>query len=355
MSPPRRRKRVAEGIYEDQWGLAATVKVGPRQREQRFPNGTSLEFLAAWRERTRDDLLDTVDEEAPPLPGTFADDAPRFEQTIAGRVSFKADRSHLRAWLPRLGPLLRRKIRPAHVTAAIAAWTTEKVSARTIRHRVRVLRELYRALDGRHAPTPTAGVTLPKPADPHPVAVPWSMVQAVAKSLKRGKRGKKAHGQTKRIAPIDYAVSVKGYARFLVRATTGQRPVQIMRATPEDVDLKRKLWYVRAAKGGVAIALPLDAEMVKAWKTFIKADAWGSFNTTAFGQLLRRHGWSDRYRPYALRSTLAIDMILGGADLSDVQAALGHRRIQTTQTHYAGLQLARARKTLRRRRRGALN
>lgn len=350
----RRRKRIAEGVYEDAYGIAATVKVGKKQREQRFPRGTSLEFLAAWRARARDDLLDIADDDAPPLPGTFAGDLEHYLKKIEAKAKYKSDRSHLRAWLPRVGPLLRRRIRASHVTTAIAAWKAEETSARTIRHRVRVLRELYHGLDGRYAPTPVIGVELPKPEAPHPVAVPWTMVRAVAESLKQGKAGEKAHGPNRTIAPVDYAHPEKGRARFLVLATTGQRPAQLMRALPTDVDLKRKLWYVRAAKGGLSTALPLDSQMVNAWKAFIKADAWGPFDTTAFGKLLRRHGWSEEYKPYALRSTLAIDMILGGADLSDVQAALGHRRIQTTQTHYAGLQLARMRRALKRKKRAAL-
>ena len=40
--PPRRRVRVAEGIYKDRHGLAATVKVNGIQREVRFPRGTPL-------------------------------------------------------------------------------------------------------------------------------------------------------------------------------------------------------------------------------------------------------------------------------------------------------------------------
>ena len=37
-----RRTRVAEGVYKDRYGLAATVKVHGVQREIRFPPDTSL-------------------------------------------------------------------------------------------------------------------------------------------------------------------------------------------------------------------------------------------------------------------------------------------------------------------------
>lgn len=342
----RRRKRIGEGIYEDQHGVAATVKVANRQREQRFPAGTSLEFIAAWRRETRDRLLDDKDDAgvAAIAPGTYAGDVETYLKAIAHRTAFKADRSHLRAWLPTFGPLRRRSIRPSHVAKVVQAWLQANKGARTIRHRARVLRELWRHLDGPHAPTPVLGLTLPKPPAPHPVAVPWTVVTRVAKSLKAGKRHAEGYGDD----------CVQGHARFLVLATTGQRPTQVKRAKREDLDLRRGIWFVRAAKGGVGIALPLDADMKAAWRAFIKADAWGPYDSRSFSQLLRRHGWPPKIRPYTLRHTLAIDMILGGADMGDVQGAMGHRQIETTRKHYASLQLARMRRALKLKKRGRL-
>lgn len=349
-----RRRRVATGVYEDRSGLAAVVKVGRRRREQRFPPGTSLEFIQAWRQRVCEDFLDDQDAGAPTLPGTYADDLEGYLQVIATRVAFRADRSHLRAWLPALGAKLRRQVRPSHVGTVVRQWQTAGKSARTIRHRLRVLRELYRRLDGPHAPTPVTGIALPRIPAPHPVAVPWAMVQRVAKSLERGKVGVKAHGPTKRRSRVHYPDPVKGHARFLVLATTGQRPAQVMRAEPADVDLKRRIWFVRPAKGGTAVALPLDPAMVRAWKAFMAAKAWGPYDSRSFSLLLRRHGWPAGVRPYQLRHTLAIDLILGGADLGDVQAALGHRQIETTRRHYAPIQLARLRRSLKLAKRGGL-
>lgn len=346
-----KRKRVGEGVYTDDSGLSATVKVHGKQKEQRFPVGTSLTFIAAWRQRTRDDLLD----ETPVEPsGSFAQDLERYLRRAVSRPGFKADRAHLRAWLPQIGPLERRRVRSTHVTVALQAWTAANVSPRTIRHRLRVLKALWVALDGPHAPHPTLGVPLPRVPAPHPVAVSWSMVQRVAKSLARGARGKKAHGPLKTIAPVKYPEPKKTRARFLVLATTGQRPTQVMRAVRTDVDLKRRIWFVRAAKGGTGIALPLSDPMILAWQAFIAADAWGTYDTRSFVALLRRHGWPKGIRPYALRHTLAIDLLLGGADLGDVQAALGHRQIETTRRHYAAMQLSRQRKVMGQLKRGGL-
>ena len=43
---------VAIGYPRDQYGIAATVKVGREQREQRFPPDTAIKTMEAWRLRT---------------------------------------------------------------------------------------------------------------------------------------------------------------------------------------------------------------------------------------------------------------------------------------------------------------
>lgn len=350
----RRRTRIAPGIYDDRYGRAATVKVGIQQVEKRFPPGTPLDTIQAWQARIRADLLEdrletaTVDE---PLPdrGTFAGDLPRRLKQIAGRASYKSDRSHLRAWLPFVGRLKRPAIRPSHVRAAFSAWLAEGKSPRTIRHRRRVFRELYVGLDGAHARPPLKGVAIPKPDDPHPTPTPIATIQRVAASLKRGTAGEKRHGPKRTLAAVQYSEPAKARARFLVRATTGQRPAQIMRAEQGDIDLTRRIWFVRSAKGGLAIPLPLTPDMVKAWKVFIAADAWGPFDTRSFSKTIQRHGWPKGTRPYNLRHTFAIDHLLAGTPIGDLQGLLGHRQIETTRKFYGPVLLALLTKTVGRR------
>ncbi len=350
----RTRTRVASGIYRDQYGLAATVKVGRVQREQRFAPDEPLDTIKAWQARTRADLTDDREEtrtidDAVPERGTFAGDLPRRLKQIEGWAQFASDRSHLRAWLSFVGPLRRTAIRPSHVRAAFSAWATAGKSPRTIRHRRRVFRELYQGLDGAHARPPIKGIKIPKPEDPHPTPVPLATIQKVAASLKRGKVGKKRHGPKRTLASVQYAEPAKARARFLVRATTGQRPSQIMRAKPADVDLKRRIWFVRAGKGGHAIPLPMTPDMVRAWKAFAAADAWGTFDSRSFSKTLRRHGWPKGVWPYSLRHTFAIDHLLAGTSIGDLQGLLGHKQIETTRRHYAPVLLSLLRKTVGRR------
>jgi integrase len=346
-----RGTKIAEGIYEDAFGHSAMVKVGRTQREKRFPADWPLQKMQAWQTQKRAELEgereDAADLEAPlPERGTYAADLPRYLLLIKNRPQYKSDRSHLRAWLPLIGHLHRDGgIKPSHVAVAFAQWLAEGKSPTTIRHRRRVLRELYQGLDGVHAKPPIKGVKLPRLLRPHPTPVPIAMIRKVAASLKRGKWGEKRHGPKRTLARVHYALPTKTRARFLVRATTGQRPAQIMRTDPGDVDLVRRVWFVRAAKGGDPVPLPLNDEMIRAWTLFAKADAWGRFNTRSFSLTVRRHGWPTTIRPYNLRHTFAIDHLLAGTDLGDVQGLLGHRQIDTTRRFYAPVLLARLRKT----------
>ncbi len=342
-SNPRTRTRIALGIYRDAYGLAATVKVGKIQRERRFPPDEDLERVKSWQIQKRAELDGERESQPEPCRGTFADDLGRRLKQIAGRPSFKSDRSHLQAWLPFLAKLKRSSVTVDHVQAAVSSWLTAGKSARTIIHRRRVLRELWIGLDGIHARPPIKGVKMPRPEDPHPTPVPLEMIRRVATSLRKGLEHEHRCGPLRTVVRMFAPTPEQTTARFLVRATTGQRPSQIMRAQPEDVDLTRRIWFVHAGKRGRAIPLPLNQDMMDAWRAFIAANAWGRFDTRSFSKTIRRHGWPKGVRPYALRHNFAIDLLLAGADLGDVQGLLGHKQIETTRKFYAPILVARLR------------
>jgi integrase len=327
-----RRTRVAEGVYQDAYGFAAVIKLRGVQREKRFPPSTPVDTMKSWRIQTRAEL----DVERPArviaVRGTLESDGDRFLTRKRGTIGYKAERAHLHAWYPRFGALRRSAITAEAVREQIARWRSQSAAARTIRHRCRVLRACYVALDGERVRHPLVGVALPKLPQSDPVAVPIAILRDVARRLKASGRP-------------------EVYARFLVRATTGQRPAQIMRAQPGDLDLKRRIWFVRAAKGGNPVALPLNDDAVNAWTVFAAANAWGPFDTGRDADVLRAHGWPEGIRPYACRHTFAIDLLLSGAaDLGDLQGLLGHKQIQTTRNFYAPVLVARLAKAVRTRR-----
>jgi len=342
------RRKIAKNIYVDAEGYASVVvQVRGQQQELRFDPGTELETLEKQRDQLRADLHDQAPASA---RGTLAHDAVRYLKQIAGRPGFKADRSHLRAWLDKFGPRQRARLNAGDVRTAIAEWrkhgthvggrgtrTRRAIAApaseKTLMERYRVLRHLYKTLDGPKAKTPCDDVERPKPAAATPVGVDVRIVQKVATALETRARGTKVRSPER-----------QDYARYLMLTTTLQRPAQLMRAIAEDFHVTSQFWIVRGAKGGPTHAIHLNKEMRAAVRLLLAAGALGPYEEPAqqtcqanLLELARAHGWPKTIPLYNARHSGAIDAIEAGADLGDLQAMLGHASIDTTRRFYAGI------------------
>lgn len=328
------------GVIRDRYGFRAYVKVGRLQRERRFPPDTLTKEMQKWRDETRVALRAV---RVPVSRNSLQADAARYLKQIAGRPGSAADRSHLQAWLDRYGTMVRSQVNAEHVRTALAEWRTagtwtggrgdrpraatkKPAAEKTLQQRWRVLRHLYKTLDGPHAPTPCDDVPRPRPAAATPVGVHISKVQRVADRL--AARAKDT--------PIQ-SVERKDYARFMMLTTTLQRPAQLTRAIAEDFHLAEQFWIVRGAKGGPTHAIHLNAEMRKAVKLLLGAGALGTYDDKKLLAVARAHGWPATIPLYNARHSGAIDAIAAGADLGDVQAMLGHASIETTRRFYAGI------------------
>jgi len=314
-----RRRTIAPGVYEDAYGYAVRWRDRGRPREKRFPRDTPIDRLKAYRAEQQRQVADLT------VPtGSLVRDVARFLTTRKGRPSFKSDRAHLRPWVHRFKRLSRWHITRELVEQAIAFWRAAGYSARELRHRVRILQQLYHALDGAASRTPCDDVTLPPIPKPRPISVSDDVVRSVAEQLWKGEQvGHLRDGKTR--------------ARYLVLATTGQRPAQVMRARREDVDLARRLWFVRPAKGDGGTTLYLNDDMVRAWQVFVEAQAWGAYDSRSFAKVLRRNGWPKGIRPYTLRHSVGLGLSARQVDLGDIQSHMGHSSPATTRIYVPGL------------------
>jgi integrase len=319
------RLRIGACQYQDASGIDTIVKYRGLIARERWPLDSDPEERARWVARSRSELMDRHADDptdAPPRPSkskaTLTDDITRFLKQREGRAGYAADKSHLQAWALRLGPRIRRTLTREDVNLAIAAWRAEKKADKTIIHRCRALRDLYRVLDGPKAATPLDGADLPKTPHPHPVAPPMPVLRKVAKHM------------AKHATP-------KYYARFLVLSLCAQRPAQVERAKPEDLDFRRKTWIVRSAKNEPSHTIHLNAEQVEAWKLFAKLECWGQRAFKQYWKALRDAGYPKAMSPYNVRHAAAQDALRRGADLGDVQGLLGHTEIETTRRMYAPL------------------
>lgn len=361
MARAGKRTTVAPGIYRDQRGYEAVARGGGLEEWKRFEYDDlkkDIKAIQRWQATTKAALLDRA-ADAPPKAerGTLAHGHATYLKRREGRKGYKSDRSHLKAWEKTLGKSKGAKLTPEQCENLIATWRSAGRSEKTIRHRVRVFKEAWHALNGKRSVTPIDGIKLPKPIQPSPRPVSADIIRAVAASLRAGLTITQRCGPTRKKVTVNRASSPVTYARFLVRALTGQRADQIMNTQPTDVDLDARIWWVRPAKGGNAIPFPLNDEQIVAWQIFIAAPtskqnptgAWGAWDWRSFSKTLKRHGWPADIPPKNLRHTFAIDHLLAGTDLGDLQGLLGHANVQTTRTFYAPVLVSRLASAMTRR------
>src|SRR5262245_43910678 len=91
-----KRQRVANGIYADRYGLEAIVTVGPAREAGRFPLGTNLDDIEAWRLETRARLIKARGIVGP--AGTLASDIAIFLEALPAGPTRAGYEQLLRHW-----------------------------------------------------------------------------------------------------------------------------------------------------------------------------------------------------------------------------------------------------------------
>jgi site-specific recombinase XerD len=124
----------------------------------------------------------------------------------------------------------------------------------------------------------------------------------------------------------------------------GLRCAEALALRPRDVQLARHEIRVNAGKGGKDRVVWIDeatVEILARWKELRPRSEW-FFCTLAGGQLSaadvrkmmarrgRKAGIELRVHPHLLRHTYASELLEDGASLVEVQALLGHERLETT-------------------------
>jgi integrase len=315
--------------------IRATVKYGNcAQKERRFTPGTPKRVIRDWKRRELARMMKRSPQPERAAPaGSLGKDVEAYVRLVRHLADWVSRRAELRAWVVALGDRPRHTVTREDVLRVRGAWVEAGVAAKSVNNRVSALRNLYRVLDGpdggpspcdRLAPLPTVKV----PPRTITAAEVNRVLAALLAQASAGRRGR----------PALHALQDR--ARLMVLASTGKRPIEVERAQPDDVDLQARVWRTRDAKGGFSPGLYLNAEMVLAWEAFIAAEAWGPF-PDHFPRRLRRAGWPPGVRPYNLRHSTWIEASERGVDLADIQAGAGHRRIDTTRTHYVPVRASR--------------
>ena len=116
----RARRRIAKGIYKDQYGLAATVKVRGQQREKRFPPDTSIKTIKNWQGDTKAALA-----QAP--PGDWPGDVRGRRRAVSRRAHARCRPTtnvltHLALWCAEFGPRNRHTIETLEIDTVLSRW-----------------------------------------------------------------------------------------------------------------------------------------------------------------------------------------------------------------------------------------
>ena len=325
----KKRVRKSEGIYKDRWGLAATVKVNGMQRERRFPRGTPLRTIQAWRDEMRGNLR-TLPKG---VKHTLRHDAGRYLKQKEGQLASIRDRRRcLGMWIERFGHLrtlaLERHV--PELNEQLHAWRKERSGA-TCNHRRDALMNLVRVLYGHKAATGLSDlVTFPK-APPKPRWLNRAHIAAVLARLE---------------------ARSKLSARLHLLHWTGMRPAQMRHLTPDSFHLNHEVAHVVVppAKGGRTAAIPLLEEGLRAAQHFIDIDAFGEWETQPANKELAKAARMAGLKPfttYQIRHSFAFGLRDSGADVADIQDLYGHTNAETTKI-YAPAQLKKHQEAIRR-------
>jgi len=366
--------RVATHIRKNAYGYEVRM---PDGKPGRFALDTDIVAMQKWR---RKELAAREQVEPREKSGravaTFDAGVLRFvAQLSPTAASFGSKRSHLRAWLPALNlhgvPFA--KLDPETITSedirlavvameqpatvrrvAVAGFAQGKrtvkphvrlapatsgaaASPLTIRHRLDMLEDYFDVMHP-ELPNPVAKIKRPARPEPDPVGVPVDIVRDVLLTLAKG----------------DPVV----YARFAVLASTGQRPVQLMRCQPQrDLTIFRDgpnedgtagFWRTRGTRLKPSTTVPLNSEMVAAFELVAEANAWGEYDTSDQAKAVHAAGWPADVRPYNTRHSLLQDALNEyGLDLVELLVITGHKRIDTLRRNYARLAPAQQQRVVR--------
>ena len=311
-SRPRRRVRVAEGIYKDRHGLAATVKVNGVQRELRFPPGTPLKAIRARRDELRASLRT--------LPAgerhTLAHDAERYLHQISSELVSMADRRHhIGLWVRRFGHL-RTLALSQHVgllNDQLHQWR-ETLSASACNHRRNALTNLVKVLYGRRAAAELIDLVRFAQPPPKPRWIERSHIAEVLAQL---------------------TPESKTVVRLRLMHWTGMRPSQMARLQPDDFRLDEATPFVVVprGKGGRLAAIPLVGEGLTAAREFMAIRAYGSWSCPSANKALERAAQKagrSAFTVYQIRHSFATGLRRTGSDVADIQDLYGHTDPETT-------------------------
>jgi integrase len=342
-------------------GFIVEVRVRPYPRaRKRYPLGTPIEVMEAWRLAELEKLTKARRERAQATPADPFTTAARRE---ADTNTFKADvelyleekidpslhpctKTQFSRWLRQaaateLGRYPRHLITGAMWTKLVAQWERTGVPSNEVHGgRRRIVAPGPLAVDTVHKirtcfigfyTTMDVGLGLPNPArliprrqtsDPEVRGIAMAQALQILDHVGRS-------GQPNRTA-----------ARLTLMCVLGLRPVEIMRIRPAtDWHRATNQLTVRTAKGGKARTLPLGERAAAALELLDRLKGWGTFTSAPAARMFHdavvaaKLTALEPLRPYDLRHTFGTELYRQTKDIKATGAAMGHKNLAQTERY----------------------
>lgn len=274
-----KRKRIAEGIYQDKQGYECVVSVGSganrRGKAKRFPRGTGIKEMTAWQDTVRGLLR----KKAPKVTsGTLAQWTRDYLKGKTSMPSYEARRADAEAWLPAFGERAPLSLSKNELQQQMNAWHEAGVAGSTLNHRKTALTAVLDEFKGEDDTNPAKGITRYSEADVEPRAIAPAIITEILAAMPPS----------------------KSRAMLKVMAATGHPFERQRKLVPLHVQLDQRRVFLVSRKKGKGTAgrwYGLTTEGVTAYREFVAQQAWGGVRRASlYVCFLRGHAAANRKR-----------------------------------------------------------
>lgn len=251
-----KRKRIAEGIYQDRLGYEVVVSVGSgthrRGKAKRFARGTGMKEMTAWQEVARGLLR----KKKPKVTaGTLAQWTRDYLAGKTAMPSYEARCADANAWLSDFGERAPLSLTKNELEQKIDEWIGNGVAGSTVNHRKTALVAVIDEFKDAEDANPARRIKRRAEADVEPCTLTDDIVTEI----------------------LDAMPPSKSRAMLRVMAATGHPFERQRKLVPLHVQLDQRRVYLVSRKKGKGTAgkwYALTKAGVAAYREFVEQDAW---------------------------------------------------------------------------------
>jgi site-specific recombinase XerD len=235
------------------------------------------------------------------------------------------------------------EVRPTHLRGFLAEDAKRRPAPSSQARATAALKSFFRFLvdDERLDRDPARPLRTPKKREALPDVLTMAELERLLAAPARGDLWERHfHGKPERDRLL---LALFAYA--------GLRRSELLGLAWDDVELTRRLLYIRRAKGGRQRVVPIHPALVPLFVDYyatrlplteqaVFVGVQGKpLNYTQLGQVFRHYvaaagvGERKRVTPHTLRHVFASELLRAGANLRQVQELLGHKHLDSTQRY----------------------